>query len=147
MSMQKSVLFVCLGNICRSPACEGICRSIVNGSIKVDSAGTCSFHVGQSPDSRSENVCKKNGVDISHQRARQIKNSDWDTFDVIAALDQSVYQTLEYQKPKNAKASLVLFNPPEGIDDPYYGGDNGFQIMFDNIKAAMPGFLKDNGLI
>lgn len=147
MSVTKSVLFVCLGNICRSPACEGICRSITNGSIRVDSAGTCSFHVGQSPDSRSRRVCKENGVDISQQRARQIKKSDWNEFDVIAALDSSVYSDLKMMMPKNPKAKLVLFNAPKGIDDPYYGGVNGFQDMFNEIKGVMPTFLKENELI
>ena len=85
------VLFVCLGNICRSPACEGICRSIVGDRVCVDSAGTCSFHVGQSPDSRSQRACKDNGIDISHQRARQVTKADWTKFDVIAALDDSVH--------------------------------------------------------
>ena len=147
MSSQKSVLFVCLGNICRSPACEGICRSIVNDSVLVDSAGSCGYHSGQSPDDRSQKVCKQNGIDISRQRARQITRGDWTKFTVIAALDQSVYDTLKSMRPENATAKLVLFNGPKGIDDPYYGGQDGFKKMFNEIKAAMTPFLKSNGLI
>ena len=145
MSSGKSVLFVCLGNICRSPACEGICRK--NFQITVDSAGTCGFHSGQSPDTRSQKVCKENGVNIGTHRARQVTRNDWTKFTVLAALDQSVYDTLKGQRPSNATAKLALFNAPKGIDDPYYGGQDGFNRMYKEIEAAMPEFLRSNGLI
>lgn len=147
MSVQKAVLFVCLGNICRSPACEGICRKVANGSLMVDSAATSGYHVGQSPDSRSQAICKQNGIDISTQRARQVCKADWNKFDVIAALDDDILSTLQRQKPANSKAKLVLFNPPNGVDDPYYGGSDGFAKMFNNIQKEMLPFLQEHGLI
>ena len=147
MSLQKSILFVCLGNICRSPACEGICKSIVKDKLFVDSAGTCGYHVGESPDDRSQAVCANHGVNISGQRARQISHNDWSKFDVIAALDQSVFSDLNSMKPKGAKAKLVLFNEPNGVGDPYYGGMAGFEKMYESIYSAMTPFLKQHGLI
>ena len=93
MSLNKSVLFVCLGNICRSPAAEGICRHVAK-NLTVDSCGTGPWHVGQSPDSRSQKSCKKHGVDISRHVGRTIKKQDWSNFDVIAALDDSIYSEL-----------------------------------------------------
>ena len=142
MLKQPSVLFVCLGNICRSPACEGICRSMYGGSLHVDSCGTSGWHVGQTPDERSVKVCKKNGVDISSHRARKFTKKDWNDFDVIAALDDSVYRDLERIKPSNCRGKLYLFNEPNGIDDPYYGGQDGFDVMFREIKSAMPKFIE-----
>jgi protein-tyrosine phosphatase len=144
---QKSVLFVCLGNICRSPACEGICRSITQGAVRVESAGTCSFHVGESPDRRSQAACKEIKIDISSQRAKQIKKADWTRFSVIAALDSSVLSDLEHSRPANATAKLVLFNPPDGIPDPYYGGSEGFRTVVATIQAAMRPFLTEHGLL
>ena len=146
MTQKKSVLFVCLGNICRSPACEGICRSLVGDSLIIDSAATSSFHVGQSPDSRSQKVCRENGVDISKQRARQIERSDFQKFDVIAALDPSILADIKSMQPPNSKAKVVLFNPPNGVDDPYYT-TNGFPTMFANISKEMKPFLTEHGLI
>jgi protein-tyrosine phosphatase len=145
--VKKSILFVCLGNICRSPACEGICRNLTRGSLQVDSAGTGGFHIGESPDRRSQRVCKENGVDISGQRARQICRGDWTKFTVIAALDQSVLDDLEAERPENATAKLVLFNAPNGIDDPYYGGVDGFKGMFQTISSTMHPFLREHGLV
>lgn len=144
--IEKSVLFVCLGNICRSPAAEGVCRKFAK-NIHVDSCGTGPWHVGQSPDTRSQKSCKKNGVDISGHRARTIKKDDWSKFTVIAALDDSIYSELNYMKPKDAKAKLVLFNAPNGVDDPYYGGQDGFDSMYKLIEKTMPQFLKENGLV
>lgn len=141
----KSVLFVCLGNICRSPAAEGICRHVAK-NLTVDSCGTGPWHVGQRPDSRSQQSCRNNGVDISGHVAKQIKSSDFQKFDVIAALDQSIFEELKQIKPAKCKSKIVLFNAPHGIDDPYYGGQDGFDKMYKIIYNAMPKFLKDNGL-
>jgi protein-tyrosine phosphatase len=146
MAAKKSVLFVCLGNICRSPACEGICRSIAKGAVTVESAGSIGFHIGESPDRRSQNACKEIGVDISAQRAQQIKKADWTRFSVIAALDQSVFRDIERARPSNATAKLVLFNAPDGVPDPYYGDFEGFRRMVAVIQRVMPQFLSENGL-
>jgi protein-tyrosine phosphatase len=144
---KPSVLFVCLGNICRSPACEGICRSVTNGAVLVESAGSIGYHAGESPDSRSQRVCSENGIDISGQHARQISEADWTRFSVIAALDASVLSNLQRMRPPNATAQLVLFNAPDGVPDPYYGGMDGFRSMFQSISAAMQPFLSQYGLI
>lgn len=145
-SEKKSVLFVCLGNICRSPACEGICKNLVGDALIVDSAATSTYHIGQSPDNRSQKVCKQNGIDISNQRARQIKQSDFEKFDVIAALDQSILEDIRSIQPKNCHAKVVLFNPPNGVEDPYYMRD-GFPAMFSSISKEMKPFLTQYGLI
>lgn len=144
---KKSVLFVCLGNICRSPTCEGICKQISEGEVDAQSASTSSWHRNECPDERSQEICQKNGIDISGHRARAIRNDDWDYFDVIAALDQKVLETLNGIKPQKSTAKLVLFNAPTGIGDPYYGGRTGFQKMFNQIYDAMPHFLEDNELM
>jgi protein-tyrosine phosphatase len=147
MSGKKSLLFVCLGNICRSPACEGVCRGIAGDSIIIDSAGTSSFHVGERPDSRSQQVCRNKGIDISRQRSRQIKPADWKTFTIIAALDSSVLSDLQHIRPSDATAKLVMFNPPGGVPDPYYGGSDGFESMIKIITTAMRPFLTEHGLL
>lgn len=103
--------------------------------------------MGESPDDRSQAVCADHGVDISRQQSRQITDSDWTKFNVIAALDKSVYSTLNSMRPQNATAKLVLFNDPNGVADPYYGGMSGFEHMYNTIHDAMTPFLKEHGLI
>ncbi|KAH0794955.1 Low molecular weight phosphotyrosine protein phosphatase [Histomonas meleagridis] len=147
MDDKKAVLFVCLGNICRSPTCEGICRSYVGKSLHVESAATSSWHRYECPDERSQEVCLKHGIDIGNHRSRVIRNDDWSRFNVIAALDSNVLQTLEAMKPQESKAKLVLFNDPEGIADPYYGGRRGFQKMYNQISEIMKQFLLQNDLV
>jgi protein-tyrosine phosphatase len=147
MAVSKSILFVCLGNICRSPACEGICRAIVKGSVLVDSAGTSSEHSGQSPDSRSARVCRAHGVDISGHRAKKLSKADFSKYTVVAALDSWIYRDCQRVQPAGSSAKLVMFNPPNGVDDPYYGDMDGFESMFTNIDAAMKPFLTEHGLL
>lgn len=144
----KSVLFVCLGNICRSPACEGIARHMFNGKANFDSAGTSNWNVGSEPDDRSIAVCKRHGINISNHRGKQIKTSDWSNFDLIVALDQSVYNTLANRKPENSKAKLALFDEKNGgVEDPWYGGVSGFDDMYNQIEKHMPEFLKQHDII
>jgi protein-tyrosine phosphatase len=143
MAAKKSVLFVCLGNICRSPACEGICRQVCGDKLTVCSGSTSVVHVNESPDERAIDVCSKHGIDIREHRAKQMTAFDWTRFDVIAALDQNVLNILSRSKPAEAKAKVVLFNAPDGIADPYYGGRLGFQRMFDQISQKMKSFLVD----
>ena len=138
---------MCLGNICRSPTCEGICRLISNGEVDAQSASTSSWHRNECPDERSQEICQKHGIDISGHRARAIRNDDWEYFDVIAALDQKVLETLSEMRPPNSTAKLLLFNAPDGVGDPYYGGRSGFQKMFQQIYNAMGDFLLNNNLI
>lgn len=144
----KSVLFVCLGNICRSPACEGIARHMFNGKANFDSAGTSSWNVGSEPDERSTAVCRRHGIDISNHVGRQVNNSDWSNFDLIVALDKSVLSNLSRRKPTNSKAKLALFDEKNGgVIDPWYGSVSGFDDMYDQIEKAMPEFLKEHGII
>lgn len=89
----------------------------------------------------------KHGIDISGHKSRMIRNDDWSRFDVIAALDENVFQTLQTMKQSDSKAKLVLFNAPDGIPDPYYGGRRGFQKMYNQIDEVMVPFLVENELI
>ncbi|KAK8845884.1 Low molecular weight phosphotyrosine protein phosphatase [Tritrichomonas musculus] len=143
----KSVLFVCLGNICRSPACEGIARNMFNGKATFKSAGT-DAEVGSAPDYRSIAVCKRHGISISRHHARQFDDSDWYKFDLIVALDQDVFSTLDNWKPSDPKAKLVLFDEKNGgVDDPWYGNEAGFDTMYNQIEKAMPDFLKEHNIV
>ena len=141
-----SLLFVCTGNICRSPACEAICQKLVPTYVTVDSAAISSHHRNESPDERTQQICRKNGIDISNHRARQIRRDDWLLFDYIIALDENIYSTLEQMKPSDSKSNLVLFSPPNGIHDPYFGGRTGFKKMFDEIQSGMIPFLEQNNI-
>src|SRR6056300_725606 len=126
------ILMVCLGNICRSPLAEGILQHKADKSnlnIEVDSAGTAAYHVGNLPDERSIEVAKKYGIDLTHQRARQFKKSDFNKFDVIYAMDTENYNNmlkLSTSKSDEEKVKLILDeiepNSNYSVPDPYYGG-------------------------
>lgn len=145
--IKKKVLFVCLGNICRSPACEGIARSLCNGEAFFDSAGT-EAEIGSPPDYRSIAVCKRHGINISGHCGRQMDDSDWSKFDLIAALDNEIFYTLGRWQPNNPKAKLALFDEKNGgVLDPWYGDESGFEDMYNQIEKAMPDFLKEQKVI
>ena len=135
---------VCLGNICRSPLAEGILKSKVNSDeIFVDSAGTAAYHVGNFPDNRSIEVTKKHGIDITNQRARKFIKEDFDNFDLIYAMDESNYQNiLSLAKGEDdiQKVKLILneTNPNQNLSvpDPYYGGDQGFENVYQMLDKA-----------
>lgn len=134
---------VCLGNICRSPLAEGILRSKLSEDFIVDSAGTGGWHAGQQPDKRSISIAKNRGLDITHQRARQFKKSDFDFFDHIFVMDNSNYKdvlTLAPNEEAKSKVKLILNEifPNENVDvpDPYYGGQDGFENVFDMLDQA-----------
>jgi protein-tyrosine phosphatase len=141
----KSILFVCLGNICRSPIAEGIARNLItedNLSITVDSAGTGNWHVGESPCENSIYIAQKHGVDISRLRARQVKKADFTTFDLIVALDQSNYSDLKAMGCKNV-IKLGEFGC-EGADvpDPYFfKGLEGFENVYSMIESCIKELL------
>ncbi|KAK8884899.1 Low molecular weight phosphotyrosine protein phosphatase [Tritrichomonas musculus] len=153
----QSILFVCIGNICRSPACEAICKSLFQNSnfqsnpkhlnMKISSAAMAQFHLNESPDFRIQDVCLRNGIDISNYRAKQIKKIDWLTYNYIVALDPSIYNILQNMKPVDSKAKLLLFNAPNGIADPYYGGKLEFTRMFKEIQMNMEPFLINNKIL
>jgi protein-tyrosine phosphatase len=142
--MPVKILMVCLGNICRSPLAEGILASkLPKNKFTVDSAGTGSWHVGKSPDVRSIATAQKNKLDISKQKGRQFKTSDFDTFDYIYVMDKSNYDDVielsENQEQKN-KVQIILNElfPKENVDvpDPYYGLANGFDIVYNMLDEA-----------
>jgi len=142
--MPVKILMVCLGNICRSPLAEGIMASkLPNDKFQVDSAGTGSWHIGRSPDKRSIATAQKNGLSISGQKGRQFQKSDFDTFDYIFVMDSSNYrdviQLAQNQNQKN-KVQLILdaLFPNENVDvpDPYYGMDNGFDLVYEMLDEA-----------
>lgn len=138
------ILMVCLGNICRSPLAEGILQSKLDNNLYfVDSAGTSSFHIGNKPDPRSIAIAQKKGIDITQQQARQFVKQDFLDFDIIYAMDNSNYNNIialaENDKQKS-KVNLILNEsyPKQNLDvpDPYYGGDKGFENIFDMLDDA-----------
>lgn len=142
--MQKKVLMVCLGNICRSPLAEGILASKVDADkVLVDSAGTGDWHVGKQPDPRSIEVAEQFGIDISHQKARQFTVSDFDRFDKIYVMDNSNYENviaLARNEADKKKVERILNEVSPGknleVPDPYYGGDSGFIKVYKMLDEA-----------
>ncbi|MDY0779183.1 low molecular weight protein-tyrosine-phosphatase [Tenacibaculum sp. IB213877] len=138
------ILMVCLGNICRSPLAEGILKSKVNSAkVFVDSAGTSGYHQGELPDSRSIATAKKRGIDITDQRSRQFLIADFDSFDWIYAMDESNYRniiSLSRGEEDTQKVKMILNeaepNSNLSVPDPYYGGDKGFDNVFDMLDEA-----------
>ena len=141
------ILMVCLGNICRSPMAEGILRHKVRAmkrdDIKTDSAGTIGIHAGEAPDLRMQKTALKNGIDISDLRARQFVQKDFDDFDLIFAMDQSNLKnilTLSRNDADRKKVKLILNESFPGEDrevpDPYFGGQEGFQHVFDLLDET-----------
>lgn len=142
--MPIKVLMVCLGNICRSPLAEGILQAKLAKDICiVDSAGTGNWHVGEAPDKRSIGTAKKHGLDISHQRCRQIKQSDFETFDYIYVMDNSNYTNVMSLAPNElakSKVKIILneLNPNKNqeVPDPYYGDLNGFENVYEILDEV-----------
>lgn len=142
-----SVLFVCLGNICRSPTAEGVFTHLVNAAglqdrIEIDSAGTSDAHVGEAPDTRMQKAVLDRGYDLSALRARQVKPEDLDDFDYILPMDrqnQADVEDLVTELEQLDKIRLLLSYNPSAITevpDPYYGGDAGFQQVIDLVESA-----------
>ncbi|MAL59434.1 MAG: protein-tyrosine-phosphatase [Flavobacteriaceae bacterium] len=142
--MKTKVLMVCLGNICRSPLAEGILKSKVDASkVLVESAGTGGWHVGELPDSRSIEIAKKHGIDITDQRGRKFSEYDFERYDVIYVMDNSNYRDvlkLANSDSEKKKVKLILNEifPGENVDvpDPYYGGSQGFENVFQMLDDA-----------
>ena len=140
----SKILMVCLGNICRSPLAEGILKAKTNHlDVVVDSAGTAAYHIGEQPDIRSIEIANKYGVDLTSQRARQFSVNDFDDFDKIYAMDSSNYAniiSLARDEKDRDKVDVILneSNPKsfQSVPDPYYGGDNGFQDVYDMLDKA-----------
>lgn len=132
----KRVLFVCLGNICRSPTAEGTFRALLSGGdgIEADSAGTAAYHIGNPPDPRACSEAALRGIDLSDLRARQVEPSDFARFDLILAMDQNNLTTLRRMAPEGCHAEIRLMLDNTDVPDPYYEG--GFGTVFDMLDAA-----------
>lgn len=147
------VLFVCLGNICRSPTAQGVFERLVaeagwQDRIEVDSAGTHAYHAGEPPDERAQMEAARRGVDLSGQRARAVTETDFAEFDYILAMDSSNLNILQSRCPaayRDRLARLLDFAPHLGetdVPDPYYGGQQGFSRVLDLVEAAAAGLLE-----
>lgn len=151
--MKIQVLFVCMGNICRSPAAQGVFERLLleqelTHAIEVDSAGTHAYHVGEMPDRRMQMAAKRRGLDLSMQRARQVQSEDFERFDYILAMDHANLSELEkYDFTEADRPSLFMrFARDSGADevpDPYYGGELGFERVLDLVEAAAQGLLRE----
>ncbi len=148
------VLFVCMGNICRSPTAEGVFAKRVKDEglellIETDSAGTHAYHVGGAPDPRSQKTALKRGVQLQHLRARCAVPEDFEQFDYVLAMDSDNYQGLEAICPAGLEYKLKMFLSyaphleSEEVPDPYYGGPMGFERVLDMIEDAAEGLLQD----
>jgi len=145
------ILMVCLGNICRSPLAEGILREKSTSralSLYIDSAGTSSNHVGEMPDSRSIDIAKAHNIDIKTQRSRAFKQEDFQQFDFILVMDQSNYRNILEKTTslkEKAKVKMILnYSEPElnkEVPDPYYGGAEGFETVYQMLDKAIDAFL------
>jgi protein-tyrosine phosphatase len=147
------VLFVCMGNICRSPTAEGVFTKLVKDKklaryFSIDSAGTHAYHIGDAPDLRSQKVALERGVDISHLRGRKVVFGDFEDFDFILAMDDKNYDNLIKACPTHYqhKVRYFLSFAPQlnrlDVPDPYYGGAQGFEKVLDMVEIASEGFLK-----
>ena len=139
-----NVLMVCLGNICRSPLAHGIFQNLVaDQNIKVDSAGTANYHTGAPPDPRSIEIATINGIDISRQKVRQFVVEDFDQFDYIYVMDYSNQQNvLRLARNDQDRAKVHLLLGDAEVEDPYYGGKEGFSVVFNKIQKACQHILE-----
>ena len=149
-----NILFVCMGNICRSPSAEGFFAHALKQSdyrklISIDSAGTHGYHVGHGPDPRAVDTAANFDVDIGHLRSRKVSTSDFHNYDLIVAMDRSNFEDLQRIQPVDSTASLKMmmeYHPeghPDEVPDPYYGGVAGFTYMCELLEAATTGLLEE----
>ena len=146
------ILFVCMGNICRSPTAEGVFRDTLQQhapelAIRVDSAGTHAYHVGEPPDHRARHAAARRGIDLSGQRARRVTRADFSAFDLVLAMDEDNVTVLSAISPPEYRSRIKLFMefaPGTGcgnVPDPYYGGSTGFEHVLDLVEEASMGLL------
>jgi len=146
--MEKAVpriLFVCTGNICRSPTAEAVLRHLAKEAgidVHVESAGTGDWHVGHPPDERAQHHARGRGYDLSAQRARQVERRDVEAFDLIVAMDRGHLRVLERQCPREHRAKLRMLAGRD-VPDPYYGGPEGFEHVLDMVEAACLDLLQE----
>ncbi|KJJ99965.1 protein tyrosine phosphatase [Pseudomonas sp. 21] len=147
------VLFVCLGNICRSPTAEGVFRQKVREAgledrIEIDSAGTGDWHVGKAPDARTRAAALRRGYDLSGLRARQVSVADFSRYDLVLAMDNANLRDLKRLRGSGGMAELDLFLRRyeleiDEVPDPYYGGEDGFEQVLDLVERACDGLLTE----
>lgn len=154
MSSHYRVLFVCMGNICRSPTAEGVFRHVLATSapdlqIEIDSAGTHDYHVGAPPDRRSIEAARRRGIDLSSLRARRVATEDFARYDLILAMDEENLQELRRRAPavSHQRIRLMMEYAPQApsrfVPDPYYGGAQGFEEVLDLLEEAAQGLLAE----
>lgn len=147
------VLFVCTGNICRSPTAEGVARRMfaeagLGERVEFESAGTHGYHVGEAPDPRTCKVAARRGYDLSSQRARKLDDADFSRFDLLLAMDQSHFEQMQRRCPPSLRQRIALFTShaaggaPRDVPDPYYGGPDGFDEVIDLCEAGVRGLLE-----
>jgi len=152
--MTTRILFVCMGNICRSPTAEGVFRKLVREraphlQVEIDSAGTHAYHVGEPPDRRAIAAAERRGIDLSGLRARTVDEADFGRFDLLVAMDQLNREVLLDRSPDEYRERIRLmleFSPTtdvEDVPDPYYGGPVGFEHVLDLVEEASKGLLDE----
>jgi protein-tyrosine phosphatase len=153
MKNNVSVVFVCMGNICRSPTAEAVFRHYVEiaglaGHILIDSAGTHDYHIGDPPDSRAQQAAQQRGYDMSGLRGRQVEEGDFHRFDYVLAMDSANLTILQRLAPPGCDAQVRLFleyarhHAEREVPDPYYGGEDGFERVLDMVEDAAQGLLQ-----
>lgn len=155
MSAKQSVriLFVCMGNICRSPTAEAVFRYCVEKAglserVHIDSAGTHDYHIGAAPDERTQRAAQRRGYDMSQLRGRQVERGDFARFDYVLAMDEANLSILQELRPRDAQSHLGLFleyaerHREREVPDPYYGGADGFERVLDMVEDAAAGLLR-----
>ena len=151
---KTSVLFVCMGNICRSPTAQGVFERLVEEAgletqIVIDSAGTHAYHIGEPPDRRATQAAANRGIDLTPQRARRVHEDDFESFDYVLAMDNSNLEDLRAICPVEVRARIRLLldfaeaGQSNEVPDPYYGGAHGFERVLDMVEAGATGLLRD----
>ena len=143
---KRSILFVCTGNICRSPTAEAVLRQLSEKAgleLHIASAGLGDWHVGEPPDERSQHHARRRGYDLSAQRARQVRARDFDEFDMILAMDRGHLRALQKMAAPHHHAKIRLFHAELEVPDPYYGHADGFEMVLDLVEAQCRRLLQE----
>ena len=146
MKERRSILFVCTGNICRSPTAEGVLRHLAKErslELRIESAGIGDWHIGHPPDERTLRHAKSRGYDLSAQRARQVRAEDFEEFDMILAMDRGHLQALQRMARRHHHAKIRLFVQDFDVPDPYYGGAEGFEKVLDLVEERCRALLDE----
>lgn len=143
---KRAILFVCTGNICRSPTAEAVLRHLAGNEgleLHIESAGLGDWHVGSAPDDRAQQHAKERGYDLSALRARQVMKQDFARFDLILAMDRGHLRALTRMAPAEHRRKVRLFAAGEDVPDPYYGGPEGFERVLDLVEATCRDLVRE----